>query len=407
MNNPSNIKWGNAIAAAGVSALLMYLLDPDKGRRRIALARDQAVRLTRTGCEMGDAALRDLAHRVSGFFAQARGIVRDESPNDDVLSERVRARLGRLVSHPHAVKVTAASGCVTLTGPILKREERRLLREVQSVPGVREVENRLEGHETPGNVPSLQGGSGRRLPRMEFMQESWAPGPRLVAFGAGVALAAYGIGRRDPMGVLLGVTGVGLATRAATNQNVGRVLGISDGRRGVDIEKAIHIAAPREEVFDLWSNYDNFPRFMSLVEEVRRIDETRSHWVVKGPAGTRIEWVSEIIERIRPEVLAWRSEPDSLVQHAGFVRFDGSNGGTRVTVRMSYSPPGGALGHTIATLLGRDPKHELDADLMRMKSFIETGVPPRDAAQPALVATRSFTERQSSEQRAVDIAAPG
>ena len=74
---------------------------------------------------------------------------------------------------------------------------------------------------------------------------------------------------------------------------------------------------------------------MSLVEEVRRIDETRSHWVVKGPAGTRVEWVSVITERIRPEVLAWRSELDSPVPHVGIVRFDEANGGTRVLVRMS------------------------------------------------------------------------
>ncbi len=401
MNKPSSMKWSAAIAAAGVSALLMYLFDPDKGRRRIALARDRALRLARTGYEMADVAVRDLTHRVAGSFAQARGALRDESPNDNVLSERVRARLGRVVSHPHAIKVTAASGCVTLTGPILKREEQPLLRDVRSVPGVHEVENRLEVHETAGNVPSLQGGSARPLPRMEFMQESWAPGPRLVAFGAGVALAAYGIGRRDLAGVLLGVTGVGLATRAATNQNVGRMLGISGGRRVVNIEKSIHIAAPREKVFDLWSNYENFPHFMSLVEEVRRIDETRSHWVVKGPAGTRVKWVSVITERIRPEVLAWRSELDSPVPHVGIVRFDEANGGTRVLVRMSYDPPGGALGHTIATLLRRDPKHDLDADLLRMKAFIETGVAPRDATQPASVA------RQSGEQRAVDLTAPG
>jgi uncharacterized membrane protein len=401
MNRQGNTKLSIAIAAASVSALLMYLFDPDKGRRRIALTRDQAVRLIRTGYEMADAAVRDLAHRVAGSFAQARGALRDESPDDSVLGERVRARLGRVVSHPHAVKVTAASGCVTLTGPILKREERALLRHVRSVPGVWEVENRLEVHETAGNVPSLQGGSGRLLPRIEFMQESWAPGPRLVAFGAGVALAAYGIGRRDLAGVLLGVTGVGLATRAATNQNVGRMLGISGGRRVVNIEKSIHIAAPREKVFDLWSNYENFPRFMSLVEEVRRIDETRSHWVVKGPAGTHVKWVSVITERIRPEVLAWRSELDSPVPHVGIVRFDEANGGTRVLVRMSYDPPGGALGHTIATLLRRDPKHDLDADLLRMKAFIETGVAPRDATQPASVA------RQSGEQRAVDLTAPG
>jgi uncharacterized membrane protein len=49
---------------------------------------------------------------------------------------------------------------------------------------------------------------------------------------------------------------------------------------------------------------------------------------------------------------------------------------------MSYNPPGGAVGHAIARLLGRDPKQEMDDDLMRMKAFIETQRPPRDAARP-------------------------
>jgi uncharacterized membrane protein len=90
---------------------------------------------------------------------------------------------------------------------------------------------------------------------------------------------------------------------------------------------------------------------------------------------------------VEPEHIAWRSEPGSPVQHAGSVRFDEQAGGTRVTVRLSYHPPAGALGHTVASLLGCDPKHDLDADLMRMKSFIETGVAPHDAAQRGATAS--------------------
>jgi uncharacterized membrane protein len=150
--------------------------------------------------------------------------------------------------------------------------------------------------------------------------------------------------------------------------------------RSVEIEKAIRIAAPREDVYALWSRCDQFPHFMSLVEEVRQLDDDRWHWVVKGPAGKRVEWDATITERRAPERLAWRSDPDSPVQHAGCVRFDDVGSGTRVTVRMSYSPPAGVIGHTIAALFGRDAKRELDADLMRMKAYVETGRPPHDAA---------------------------
>jgi len=57
------------------------------------------------------------------------------------------------------------------------------------------------------------------------------------------------------------------------------------------------------------------------------------------------------------------------------------NGGTEVTVRLSYNPPAGAIGHAIAKAFGADPKSEMDQDLMRMKAMIETGNVPHDAAK--------------------------
>ena len=66
--------------------------------------------------------------------------------------------------------------------------------------------------------------------------------------------------------------------------------------------------------------------------------------------------------------------------HAGSVHFEDDNGGTRVSVKMSYNAAGG-LGHAIASLLGSDPRQQMDDDLARMKTFIEHGVPPHDAAR--------------------------
>jgi uncharacterized membrane protein len=70
-----------------------------------------------------------------------------------------------------------------------------------------------------------------------------------------------------------------------------------------------------------------------------------------------------------------------LVEHAGIVQFEPMGTGTRVQIRLSYNPPAGALGHAIAWLTGSDPKRELDEDLARMKSFVETGITPHDAAE--------------------------
>jgi uncharacterized membrane protein len=363
MNKDSKMGAGPLLAAAGIGALAMYLLDPQQGRRRVALARDRMARLAHSTGDFADAGVRDLAGRSKGVAAELGSMFRRPPADDVVLVERVRTTIGRCVSHPHAIQVSASAGRVTLAGPILQSEQRRLVRGVRAVPGVRAVDNRLDVHASAGNLPALQGGIGRHGPRADAM------------------LGSYGLGRRSLAGTVLGALGIGLSARAAANQDLGRLVGIAGGRHAIDVQKTIHIAAPRERVFALWSNPENFPHFMCRVQEVCALDDTRSHWVVKGPAGTHVEWDSVVTERIEPELIAWRSEPGSSVQHAGSVRFDADPQGTRVSVRLSYNPPAGALGHGVASLLGFDPKHDLDADLMRMKSFIETGTPPHDAAQ--------------------------
>jgi uncharacterized membrane protein len=122
---------------------------------------------------------------------------------------------------------------------------------------------------------------------------------------------------------------------------------------------------------------------MTNVREVRDLGKGHSQWTVAGPAGASVKWDVRITKLIPNELIAWKSEPGSAIANAGLVKFEpGHNGGTRVTVRMSYNPPAGAIGHLIATLFGANPKREMDQDLLRMKTMIETGHAPRDAAQP-------------------------
>ena len=148
------------LAGFAMGAACMYACDPDGGRRRRALARDQFTRFAHKTGDGLDAAARDWSNRAAGSVAKARRRFRGDRPSDDVLVERVRAELGRAVSHPRAIDVDACDGTVRLCGPILTHEVPSLLRAVESVAGVRHVENRLEPHDQPGNIPSLQGGSG-------------------------------------------------------------------------------------------------------------------------------------------------------------------------------------------------------------------------------------------------------
>jgi uncharacterized membrane protein len=373
--------WASG-AALGMFA--MYLFDPDRGRRRRALTRDKIQSLVVRTSDAIDVTVRDFSNRLKGMQARASSPLwrRNKQPDDQILQARVRAQLGRVVSHPHAIEVLTQHGRITLRGPILASEKEQLLDAVGNTPGVASVEDLLEVHQSAEGVSSLQGGRKRVQVRSEFMQDNWTPAVRAIATLGGGTLGLYGLSRHTPLGTALAVVGLGFLARGVTNMPLKSLVGIRTDQPMIHLDKTIEINAPAEAIFDMWTKYENFPHFMSHVQEVQDLGEGRSHWVVKGPAGARIEWNARLTEWNRPDVVAWESEPGAAVQHAGRVRFEPTNGRTRISLRMTYSPPAGALGHSLALLLGADPKHQLDEDLMRMKEFIETGIPPHDAAQP-------------------------
>ena len=378
------MKTRSLLAGAGVGAGLTYFLDPGRGARRRARVRDTVTHSARVTRRAIGTVGRDMLHRTYGTAASLRSPFRHDRVDDPVIIERVRSKLGRLVSHPHAVEVTCMDGVVALRGPVLDREADALIRAVGRVDGVHDVIDELERHERPGNIPSLQGGRPPAASRFDAFQPHWAPTTRVMLGTAGAAMMVAGLGKRDAAGTIAALLGAGLAARAATNLPVKRLFGISDRRRAVDLQKTILINAPVGEVYAFWSLYENFPRFMSRVYEVRSSDRRpmQSHWKVAGPAGTAIEFDAEVARAVPNQMIAWRTLPGSPVAHAGVVRFDPEpNGRTRVHLRMTYNPPAGWLGHEVAAAFGVDPKRSMDEDLARMKTLIETGRAPHDAAQ--------------------------
>jgi hypothetical protein len=141
--------------ALAAGAIATFFLDPEQGRRRRAIARDKLASGLRQASDSGQAFATGLRHRTSGLAARARSRLSGASVPDDVLAERVRARMGHNVSHA-SIEVTAAGGEVTLRGPVLDAEMDALLAAVRRTPGVRGVVNQLEPHPRPGNVPGLQ-----------------------------------------------------------------------------------------------------------------------------------------------------------------------------------------------------------------------------------------------------------
>lgn len=374
------------LGAAALGAAAMYISDPERGRRRRALATDKMRSLaTKTGDAL-NVASRDLGNRAQGWRAQASRVLsrRDNTEtSEELLMAHIRKEIGRVVAHPRAIKVSLQHGTATLHGAVLAHEKQPLLDCVQSIAGISRVDDKLDVHESATGIPSLQGEGKMRRAGSALMQETWPPGLRAIAAFGGGLLGLYGLARRTPMSVAAATLGAGLVTRSIANRPFSR-LGGRAGQQTIDLQKSIYIQAEPEAVFDQWSRYENFPHFMSNVQAVHDLGNGRSHWVVSGPAGTSVEWDATMTQSVRPELMSWTSEPNATVENAGTVQFEPSGSGTRVTVHMSYSPPAGALGHAFASMFNGNPKRQLDEDLMRMKEFIETGITPRDAAQPAM-----------------------
>lgn len=182
----------STMIGAGVGAGLMFLFDPARGARRRSLVRDKAIRATRKTRDALNATQHDLSNRIEGVAAELRRRMSSDTPDDPTLTERVRAELGRIASHPRAIRVTANNGSVALSGDILASEVRSVLSRVRGVRGVREVNSQLNTHRESGGISAMQGRSTRPGSWSSWLGGSWSPTAFVVvgtALAAGVATA--------------------------------------------------------------------------------------------------------------------------------------------------------------------------------------------------------------------------
>jgi hypothetical protein len=185
----------NFLLGAALGAGLIYMLDPQSGRRRRALVRDKVTRAGHLTRDALDATARDAYNRGQGIITSTRARWRSEEVADEVLVERVRAKLGRVCSHPHAIDVRVAHGNITLRGPILASEAPAVLRTTQGVRGVKAVMNQMDVHETADGVPALQGEGTIAGSSFDIRQSNWAPATRAMVAAAGLAATGLCVAR--------------------------------------------------------------------------------------------------------------------------------------------------------------------------------------------------------------------
>jgi uncharacterized membrane protein len=138
------------------------------------------------------------------------------------------------------------------------------------------------------------------------------------------------------------------------------------------IEKSIRVAAPASKVYEFWRNFENFPQFMSNVEQVRVLggNDRMSHWKLKGPLGTTVEFDAELTKDEPNKMIGWNATGGQM-ETTGAVTFAETDNNTEIHVVMQWAdPPGGAVGEAASKML-QNPEKMLEEDLQRFKDIVE------------------------------------
>ena len=133
------------------------------------------------------------------------------------------------------------------------------------------------------------------------------------------------------------------------------------------IEKSIEVNVPVRTAYNQWTQFEEFPKFMEGVEEIRQIDDTHLHWVAEI-GGTRHEWDAVITEQLPDERVAWRNTDGK--DNAGVVTFHKlSDDQSKLMVQLDFVPEG--IKEKVGDLIGA-PDRRVKSDLERFKELVES-----------------------------------
>jgi uncharacterized membrane protein len=142
-------------------------------------------------------------------------------------------------------------------------------------------------------------------------------------------------------------------------------------------DASVIVSAPPQTTWNFVSDYQNFDRFMSNVDQIKMLDSSTSEWHMAGPLGIPVSWKAVTTEFNAPQRLAWKSIEGSL-ETSGFISIVPDGNGSRVSVHVEYNPPLGAIGEAVATAF-KDPQAMLEHDLLQLENLISNGVNQKDS----------------------------
>ena len=238
-------------------------------------------------------------------------------------------------------------------------------------------------------------GSGSHLSGQSGTKRNISQIERVLSALGGVALATYGLNRRNWFGTGLAVIGGLFVVRGATgHSNLYGALNISTaeqkqnfapgiphtvssipGRRGVRVQRSMTVLRSPQDLYNYWYDIEKAPLYMDYIESVMKTGERTSHWIAKGPLGTQVEWNAELLEVVPNKLISWHVHGKPITGNAGKVTFEPTpdGHGTVVTLELDFFQFRGALGTSLGNLLGHIPELQVIGTLRHFKELMEAG----------------------------------
>ena len=164
--------------------------------------------------------------------------------------------------------------------------------------------------------------------------------------------------------LVLGGAGAAAAAVPFVRSKFGGRGGVEPEQTRVDAE--VEVGVPVRTAYNQWTQFEEFPRFMEGVDEVKQLDDTLLHWAATV-AGKHAEWEAKIVEQEPDRRIAWESTDGK--QTRGVVEFEAAGPDrSRIRLHMSYTPDGAA--EKVGSAIGLD-SHRINGDLARFRDLVE------------------------------------